>query len=145
MLPRRSRLALPAHLEPSAAWAAIRDELRRTLGDSAYEIWIAPLELRALEAQSLRLAAPKATQNWVATRYGRILEACAKTVLGAATQVVVETAGPVRAASQPPRHLSPTPKTPVETLNPRYSFDQFVIGETNRLAHAACLTVAELP
>ncbi len=138
-------MALPAHLEPSAAWAAIRAELRQVLGDSAYEIWIAPLELKALDGQSLRLAAPKTTQNWVATRYGRILEACAKTVLGAAIEVVVEGPGPGRSPGQPSRQSSPCPKAPVETLNPRYSFDQFVIGETNRLAHAACLTVAELP
>ena len=137
---------LPAHLEPSAAWSAIRSELRQALGDSTYEIWIAPLELRALEAQSLRLAAPSATQSWVAARYGRILEACAKAVLGAAIQVVVESATPGRTRSSNPSRPSPRPRTTInEALNPRYSFDQFVIGETNRLAHAACLTVAELP
>jgi chromosomal replication initiator protein len=134
-------LELPANLEPSAAWSAIRAELRQALGDSTYELWIAPLELRALEPTSLRLAAPNATQSWVTTRFGRVLETCAKTVLGAAIRVVVEGAAPSRPSCQP----SPRPKATGETLNPRYSFDQFVIGESNRLAHAACLAAAELP
>src|SRR5207253_3233330 len=38
----------------------------------------------------------------------------------------------------------PSP-SPQRDFNPRYSFAQFVIGEGNRLAHAAALSVAELP
>ena len=34
---------------------------------------------------------------------------------------------------------------PRETFNPRYTFEQFVIGEGNRLAHAAALSIAEMP
>ena len=39
----------------------------------------------------------------------------------------------------------PDQSTILATLNPRYSFDQFIIGDGNRLAHAAALSVAELP
>ena len=43
-------------------------------------------------------------------------------------------------------HTAPErPASAVDSLNPRYSFDQFIIGDGNRLAHAAALVVAELP
>ena len=136
-------MELPAHLEPTAAWSAIRAELRQAVGDTTFEIWIAPLEFLALESQSLRLAAPNATHSWVATRFGRVLEACAQSVLGIAVRVVVE--GATGTAGRRPAPSPSAPRTARETLNPRYSFDQFVIGESNRLAHGACLAVAELP
>jgi chromosomal replication initiator protein len=134
-------LDLPAHLEPTAAWRDICAEVRRVLGDSTYELWIAPLEVRALEQHRLLIGAPPATQAWVAKRFGRLLESCAQAVLGAAIQVVVEGPSSRRQTAAPeapaPDHLT--------TLNPRYSFNQFVIGDGNRLAHAACLVAAELP
>jgi chromosomal replication initiator protein len=142
-------LDLPANLEPAAVWRDIRAELRRILGDSTYEIWIEPLEVKALEPHRLLIEAPAATQSWVADRFGRALEACAQAVLGTAIRVVVESSGtghqegrPTR--RRPARRQSDTPPA-LSALNPRYSFDQFVIGEGNRLAHAACLAVAELP
>jgi chromosomal replication initiator protein len=126
----------------------MRAELRRVLGDSTYEIWIAPLEVRALEQHQLLLAAPPATYSWVAGRFGRVLEACAQTVLGTAVRVVVESSATDARTARALRHPD-HPRTASEetttSLNPRYSFDQFVIGDGNRLAHAACLAVAELP
>jgi chromosomal replication initiator protein len=141
-------LELPAHLELADAWRDKCAELRRILGDSTYQIWIVPLEVRALEQRRLLLAAPPATCGWVADRFGRVLESCAQSVLGTAVQVVVESTAAhrkeTRSARQPSRRE--TPPSPAEvSLNPRYSFDQFVIGNGNRLAHAACLSVAELP
>ena len=131
-------MELPENLEPVAAWRAIRAELRRALGESTYEIWIAPLEVKAFEGTVLLLTAPPATRAWTAKRFGRILESCAKAVLGLEVQVAVEGA---------PGHAPQTGRVPepLSSLNPRYSFDQFIIGDGNRLAHAASLAVAELP
>lgn len=130
--------------DPASAWAQIRAELREALGESAYEIWIAPLELKALEQGLLLLQAPVATQGWIAERYGAILERCARAVLGQSVRVSI---GGDRASPRPREAVgSETGEDPERVnLNPRYSFDQFVIGEGNRLAHAAALTVAELP
>jgi chromosomal replication initiator protein len=133
-------LELPENLEPVAAWRAIRAELRRALGESTYEIWIAPLEVKAFEGTLLLLTAPPATRAWTAKRFGRILETCAKAVLGVEIRVAVEGTS----LSQVGGPTDP-PSEPAGTLNPRYSFDQFIIGDGNRLAHAASLAVAELP
>jgi chromosomal replication initiator protein len=132
-------LALPENLEPDAAWHAIRAELRRALGDSTYEIWIAPLEVKAFEGTSLLLTAPPEIRSWVAKRFGRILERCAEAVTGVTIQVAVE--GTDSVPAQAPLDAA----TAATSLNPRYSFDQFIIGHGNRLAHGAALAVAELP
>jgi chromosomal replication initiator protein len=132
-------LALPDNLEPAAAWEAIRAELRRKLGESTYEIWIAPVEARTFEGAVLLLVAPQATRVWVAERFGRILESCAKAVLGAEVRVALEGAGALRHESAGALEGS------AAGLNPRYTFEQFIIGDGNRLAHAAALAVAELP
>jgi chromosomal replication initiator protein len=132
-------LELPENLEPVAAWREIRAELRRALGESTYEIWIAPLEVKAFEGTILLLTAPPATRAWVSKRFGRILESCAKAVLGAEIQVAVE--GTI---GHDPEARSGVER-PADNLNPRYNFDQFIIGDGNRLAHAASLAVAELP
>jgi chromosomal replication initiator protein len=131
-------LALPDNLKPIAAWEAIRAELRRKLGESTYELWIAPLEVKAYDGTVLLLIAPPATRAWVAKRFGRILESCAKAVLGSEVEVAVDATG---GGERPPAPAH----NPVGSLNPRYSFDQFIIGEGNRLAHGAALAVAELP
>jgi chromosomal replication initiator protein len=132
-------LALPDNLEPAAAWEAIRAELRRKLGESTYEIWIAPIEARTFEGTVLLLAAPQATRVWVAERFGRILESCAKAVLGAEVRVALE--GPGALGHESAGALEGS----AAGLNPRYTFEQFIIGDGNRLAHAAALAVAELP
>jgi chromosomal replication initiator protein len=109
------------------------------LGDSTFEIWIEPLELRALEGGNLVLEGPAATKSWVAKRFGRVVERCAGDVLGIEVRLEVAGVAAPRAEPERPAHDS------LATLNPRYSFDQFIIGDGNRLAHAAALAVAELP
>jgi chromosomal replication initiator protein len=140
-------LSLPTHHDAVPAWQAIRSELRQKVGESTYDIWLAPLELQAFDGEALILTAPPGTRQWIAGRYGRLLERCARHALGESTRVVFseDSSRPRRTAQPAHPPITAPPAGPRESFNPRYSFEQYIIGEGNRLAHAAALTVAELP
>ena len=73
----RERLAAAGAAE-QAAWEQIRARLLQAVGESTFEIWLAPLELIAVDlADSLVIDTPDATRSWVQTRFGRLLERCA--------------------------------------------------------------------
>jgi len=73
----RERLAAAGAAEQSA-WEQIRARVLQAVGESAFEIWLAPLELIAVDfAGSLVIDTPDATRSWVQTRFGRLLERCA--------------------------------------------------------------------
>lgn len=130
---------LPAQPELTPAWRKIRAELRRIVGESTYELWLAPLEAKAWDGHVLSLEVPADIGPWISRRFHHVICRSVRTVLGERARV--EFSPPD--ASQERTEDSPFPKPP--PFNPRYSFNQFVIGEGNRLAHAASLAVAELP
>jgi chromosomal replication initiator protein len=140
-------LELPAHLELTPAWRQITDDLRRRVGDSTYEIWFRELEVMAWDGAQLVLLAPAGKRTWVAERFGHVLQLAVRGVLGAETRVSfgdAERRPHQPHQSQPHAASAPEPDGP-SYFNPRYSFDQFVMGDGNRLAHAAALAVAENP
>jgi chromosomal replication initiator protein len=140
-------LALPAHTDPEAAWRAIRDELRAAVAQSTYEIWLARLELEAWDQNTLALRAPPSTVGWVAKRFTRLIERSAAKVVGCSVKVAF--AGQDSSAvTGSGAQADPSPGLDTASgagLNPRYTFDQFIIGDGNRMAHAASLVVAENP
>ena len=93
------------------------------------------------------MQAPDEIRTWVADRFARVLQTCAAAVLGPDDDR--RPRRPRRARSRPPARRappSPTPRrAPSPSFNPKLTFDQFVIGDSNRFAHAAALAVAELP
>lgn len=147
------------HTQLEHTWSQIQAELRRAVTDSTYHLWLAPLRARALHGQTLLVGAPEEIRSWVADRFSRVLESAAATVLGPATTIeVISLEAPLPAGSSPAADepLGDGGVVPVrrpaessagadESFNPKYTFDQFVIGDGNRLAHAAALAVAELP
>jgi chromosomal replication initiator protein len=135
-------LSLPAQPDAVSAWRTIRAELQRLVGTSAYEIWLAPIELESFDGEILLLRAPQATEKWLSGRFGPVLDRCVHQILGVHARVAFATA-PSPAHEAAGGRTGPNGE-PTE-LNPRYRFEQFVIGEGNRLAHAAALAVAELP
>src|SRR5580704_15587015 len=53
-----------------AAWSAVRDRLRRELGDPVFEAWIGPLSLESSDRDELKIGATKPfVRNWVANHY----------------------------------------------------------------------------
>jgi chromosomal replication initiator protein len=137
-------LELPTQLELNPAWRQIRAELVRAVGESTYEIWLAPLQARAWDGQVLLLQAPDATRSWISERYGRILEACAQAVVGPSARVAFTSDHGDPAGARRDSTITVTEAATLE-FNPRYTFEQFIIGDGNRLAHAAALAVAERP
>jgi chromosomal replication initiator protein len=113
--------------------------------DSTYEIWLAPLTARAYIDGTLIVAAPDEIRSWVADRFPRVLQTCAAAVLGPSTTVdVVAPDAPLHEHATQAAAKAQTPCDEPD-FHPKLTFDQFVIGDSNRFAHAAALAVAELP
>jgi chromosomal replication initiator protein len=131
-------LALPAQPDAVSAWGTIQAQLRREVGESAYEIWLASITLESFDGRLLILRTDPDRARWIRGRFGPLLQRCAAGVLGA--DVAVHFAGEAL-----PEAAVPPITAGAIGLNPRYRFEQFIIGENNRLAHAAALAVAEWP
>lgn len=122
-------------------WSVLAAELRSAVGDTLFDVWLAPLRISAFDGGRLVLQAPGETRDWIVERFGQVLEAGVAAALGQGVAVSVDGPGAARSA-QPEPSRGAAAQTPP---NPRHGFDQFVIGESNRFAHAAALAVAENP
>jgi chromosomal replication initiator protein len=137
---------VPAQLDQ--LWDDIREELRRDAPDFKFHIWLEPLELAGLEGRTLYVRAPEHIRTSVSERYLPLLRRAAASVFDArATVEIVGADWAPRPVADDSQATAPAggPRRPAGALNPKYTFDQFVIGEGNHFAHAAALAVAELP
>jgi chromosomal replication initiator protein len=123
------------------AWRRVRAELRGAVNDSTWQLWLEPLAARSLDGAALVVEAPAESRAWVEASFARLLNACAGAVLGAGARVEIVAAG----SAAPAATTAPSRSFHGASFNPRYTFDQFVIGDPNRLAHGAALAVAEMP
>lgn len=132
---------MPAREELQSIWDDVCDELRRDVPDYTFHVWFAPLELVAVQGRTLFVRAPDHIRTWVRDRYLRALREAAERgfTRGALLEIVDGQWEPAASDRDGPRGAA------ASGLNHRYTFDQFVIGEANRFAHAAALAVAELP
>ncbi len=149
---RKEQVNAAVSTELEHIWSQVKSELSATIDEPVYRIWLDPLKAVDLTADSLTVEAPAKTCGWVRERFGRVLQASVAAVLGPDITVDVVAAGgskrpQKRRRSQ--RRAQPPPQVihmrDIACGNPKLTFDQFVIGDSNRLAHAAALTVSELP
>ncbi len=129
-------------------WNAVQAALRRDVGALAFEVWLAPLQPVDLQDAALLVRAPAETREWVAERFERPLTRAALEVLGSGACIEIVETGVDRAASSKSRRgaVEAPAAAPAQTeFNPKFTFDQFVIGDANHFAHAAALATAELP
>jgi chromosomal replication initiator protein len=146
-------------------WSLVQAKLAETVDEPVRRIWLEPLTAAQLDGGQLIVECPPHSCGWVRERFGRLLQACAAAVIGPHVTVDVvpaersrpgqaSTAVPASPAtrratrragsSRPTEEARAAHKGPARA-NPKLTFDQFVIGDCNRLAHAAALTVSELP
>jgi chromosomal replication initiator protein len=125
-------------------WDDIRADLRQETPDFKFHIWLEPLELAALRGRVLYVRAPEHIRTSVAERYLPLLRRAARRKFDERATVEIVGSGWEPPAAEAEAGRDGSPRT-VSRLNPKYTFEQFVIGTGNRFAHAAALAAAELP
>jgi len=135
-------------------WNVVSGQVRAMIGENNFVTWIAPLTLTSLTETGAQLSAPT---NFVAAWVNRnYLDHLLRGFRAAGHQlqrveVAVRAASVTAAVPAPAKPVAPAPRGPArlseidaETpLDPRQTFDNFVVGKPNALAHAAARRVAE--
>ncbi len=153
-------------------WTRVRDRLRAEVGDNVYSSWFARLDLEGIDGETVKLSVPtRFLKSWIASHYTEKVMSCCQAeqpavsrveimVRSAALRPATVKAAPVELPA-PAREVShrsngaeariggAAPISAVHEalggspLDPRLTFDSFVVGRSNTLAHAAAKQVAQ--
>lgn len=142
--------------------------MNENLSESAAKKWISPLKIGSVTGDNLEFIAPNDfIREWISDRYIKILEDAVSETVGKTLNIIVSadksipknknnneavimedlfakenSSGETRSGSDAPEPISPGDPS---TLLKKYTFDTFVTGKSNQLAHAAAVAVAAKP
>lgn len=145
MLPQTSSL--------NSLWKETLYKLESELSKPSFETWLSSTKLLQINGDTLIISVPNEfAKDWLESRYSPLIRSVVKTIMGQSKNLkfVIPQVGEQyqkEQEHQEPLHIPFNPKvvTLPNYLNNKYTFDTFVIGNSNRFAHAACLAVAESP
>lgn len=134
-----------------ALWNQVLQMVQDKVSGPTYSTWFEDTHIVRIDEseQTVYISAPSTfVRNWLSEHYTSLVETLMMTLMDREYRVRFITEDDVQAPAVIVRR-APEPVTAEEdtetNLNPRYTFDSFVIGAGNRFAHAACLAVAERP
>ena len=134
-------------LTAEGLWTEVSERLRAALNDKTYRTWFSEAEGVDLSDESFVLTVPNDfTREWIESHFLGLIDAAVRDATGHERRIDlsvrhVEDGGNGAAEAQ----LEVPEPSRAEGLNDKYTFDSFVIGSSNRFAHAAALAVAEAP
>ncbi len=149
--------------DDASVWLKARELIKKDLdNDQTFNVWFGPISFVSIKGESITLEVPnKFIKDWLAEKYYKLLstnvqKASARDlkvelVIGSGAPVAPESGGGEdggkkeakggfwpfsKIAVDPPKEIG---------LNPKYTFDSFVVGPSNRFANAASLAVSDSP
>lgn len=135
-------------------WVKVLEQLKKDLSEVSVERWFQNLRPSSTDSGTLVVDVPDDFfKNWILDHYASHLTNAIKSIEPSLQnfQLIIKRpsanatfTAPSIGSTKPENDFNRAPK-PVLPLNPRYTFDEFVIGPSNRFAHAASLAVAEQP
>src|SRR5579859_7167616 len=127
-------------------WDLIKIQLKTTLSTDSYQNWVSHTEFSHIQDNKLCVTVPnEETRNWLATEYSGFVNSVIRELgLGLASVVYELAIAPSGKPSKgsPKEDIFDGTPTP---LNPRFTFENFVVGSCNQFAHAAAQSVATSP
>jgi chromosomal replication initiator protein len=146
-------------LTAESLWNDVSARLREALNDTTFQTWFGEVIGADLDGDTFVVRVPNDfTREWIAGHFLDLIRAAVRDSGGDSLHVqlrVAELAPPVGVAAPVAEEAVPSavrplpievvPRVATAGINPKYTFDSFVIGSSNRFAHAAALAVAEAP
>ncbi len=139
-------------MNPDQAWQSVLAQLQLDMAKASYDTWVRDTRPLSYENGTLTVAVPNAyARDWLESRLASTVSRLLIGIMNTNVAVcfVVAQADDGDAAEPEPsfatQEVDPLPRAHHSSLNPRYTFENFVVGSGNRLAHAACQAVAEKP
>ncbi|WP_369409476.1 chromosomal replication initiator protein DnaA [Deinococcus arboris] len=141
-------------------WTDVLEYVRKNISEVEYHTWFAPVKNLGVQEGSLVLGVRNSfAQEWFRKHYLELLEDALRSLGAQNPQVSFQVLPAAQDALLLPTDPPPPPPAPVgraapsvpaltenrKVLNPKYTFENFVVGPNNNLAHAAALAVAESP
>jgi chromosomal replication initiator protein len=132
-------------------WEQALEKLKERVGNQNFETWIKPLRFATRNKNEVRLDVPnKFFRDWLSEHYVRQIEEIltglarnpVKVALGVNSDLQIHNV--TEKPGKKDERERERPQRP-NNLNPKYTFENFVIGASNQFAHAACMAVANQP
>lgn len=132
------------------AWQAVLGQLQVEMPKAAFDTWVSRAELISYEDGSIIIGVPNAyARDWLDSRLAstvrRMLTGIMNRTIEVRFIVWQEENKPSPSLENLPFKGQLPEQAGDSNLNPRYSFSNFIVGASNRLAHAASMAVAEKP
>ncbi|MCK5306462.1 MAG: chromosomal replication initiator protein DnaA [Candidatus Omnitrophica bacterium] len=130
-------------------WRKLKLVLKGQLNPQSFNVWLAPTQAVSFKDDIINVEVPnKFFKGWLEEHYSekiaQTLSELAGKNIGVNYIINEERAGWAQEKITNPSH-APKPALALFNINPKYTFDDFVVGSSNRFAHAASLAVAEKP
>ncbi|HLQ83315.1 MAG TPA: chromosomal replication initiator protein DnaA [Pseudogracilibacillus sp.] len=131
-------------------WNDILNKMKEKISKPSFETWLKHTEARDLQDDMFFVSVPNEfTKNWLDQRYTQVINSLLYEVTGSKLQVKFiipdDQVDNIKSDKMNLNQIKKPDNSIINMLNPKYTFDTFVVGSTNRFAHAASLAVAEAP
>lgn len=120
-------------LDYPVIWHKVLNEIKAEIGATSFDIWFSTVKYNTYQNDKVYITVPNSlTKEWIEARYLETILTKFRTLTNQNIEIIFTTDNIIE-------------KDRTYSLNSKYTFDTFVVGNSNRFAHAACYAVGESP
>jgi chromosomal replication initiator protein len=130
--PQTNRRPKGMSIDHAVIWNKIMQSLREEIGSTSFDIWFSLVKYDSFLNNNVIISVPNSlTKEWIESRYLDNMQKKLRSMTNQDVSLLLTTDSSL--------------DNKISSLNRKYTFDTFVVGNSNRFAHAACYAVGESP